>query len=151
MLKDQRLVQTAVIGHTASEVPVVLPTRAGEVSAFRRAHAADTFWCGRWLGGCGGRLSIKTYQDRVCHFAHVPDPGRGPCRRTSAGVASADHLYIKQQVLAWLAGQSITAHASLPQEGDRLGAEVLFEPGGHGCLRVVLDAQAAPLTTADDG
>ncbi|MFI1370294.1 competence protein CoiA family protein [Streptomyces griseochromogenes] len=150
MPRDQRLVQTAVIGHTESEIPVVLPMRAGEVALFRRAHAADTFWCGRWLGGCGGRLTIKTYEDRVCHFAHIADPGRGPCRRAAVGVASTDHLYIKQQILAWLAGQSVTARASIPEDVDRLGAEVLFEPGGHGCLRVLLDTQAA-LPAAVDG
>ncbi|WFB05606.1 hypothetical protein LRS74_00155 [Streptomyces sp. LX-29] len=144
MLRDQRLVQTAVIGHTESEIPVVLPMWTGEVAAFRRAHTADTFWCGRWLGGRGGRLTVKSYQDRVCHFAHVPHPGRGPCRRAALGVASADHLYIKQQVLAWLAGQSVTAHARLPEDVERLGAEVLFEPGGYGCLRVLLDPHAPP-------
>lgn len=47
MPRDQRLVQTAVIGHTESEIPVVLPMQAGEVALFRRSHAADTFWCGR--------------------------------------------------------------------------------------------------------
>lgn len=150
MLRDQRLVQTAVIGHTESEIPVVLPMQAGEVNVFRRAHAADTFWCGRWLGGCGGRLTVKTYQDRVCHFAHVPDPGRGPCHRASVGVASADHLYIKQQILAWLAGQCVAARARISEDAGRLGGEVLFEPGGHGCLRVLLDAQA-PLPATVQG
>ncbi|RNG21618.1 competence protein CoiA family protein, partial [Streptomyces botrytidirepellens] len=149
MPRDQRLVQTAVIGSTESEIPVVLPMQAGEVTAFRRAHATDSFWCGRWLGGCGGRLIIKTYQDRICHFAHLSEPGRGPCRRASLGMDSADHLYIKQQILAWLAGQSITARASIPQDAERPGAEVLFEPDRHGCLRVLLGAQAAPSTAAD--
>ncbi|MEU1407980.1 hypothetical protein ABZ471_37640 [Streptomyces sp. NPDC005728] len=150
MPRDQRLVQTAVIGHTESEIPVVLPIQAGEVALFRHSHAADTFWCGRWLGGCGGRLTIKTYEDRVCHFAHIPDPGRGPCHRAAVGVASADHLYIKQQILAWLASQSVTARTSIPDNVDRVGGEVLFEPGGHGCLRVLLDTQAT-LPAAVDG
>ncbi|MFF9158254.1 competence protein CoiA family protein [Streptomyces sp. NPDC014846] len=141
--------QTAVLGHTESEDPVVLPMRAAEVAAFRQVHASATFWCGRWLGGCGGRLMVKTYQDRVCHFAHVPDSERGPCRRASVGVASADHLYIKQQILTWLAAQSIPARAVLPEDGARLGAEVLFEPGGHGCLRMLLDTQAALAPAAE--
>ncbi|MEF3117556.1 competence protein CoiA family protein [Streptomyces chrestomyceticus] len=149
MLRDQRLVQTAVLGSAESEVPVVLPMRAGEVAVFQSAHEADTYWCGRWLGGCGGRLTIKPYQDRVCHFAHVAAPGRGPCRRAAVGVGSADHLYIKQQILAWLAEQSITAHASMPEMAGRLGGEVLFEPGGHGCLRVLLDLQTELPAVAD--
>ncbi|WP_143076829.1 competence protein CoiA family protein [Streptomyces sp. MUSC 14] len=141
--------QTAVIGHTESELPVVLPMTADEVSRFRRAHAADTFWCGRWLGGCGGRLAIKPYQDRVCHFAHIATPGRPPCRRASVGAASADHLYIKQQILAWLATQSITARATIPEDRERLGTEILFDPSTFGCLRVLLDTQAAPPPAPD--
>ncbi|MER6354648.1 hypothetical protein ABT186_23220 [Streptomyces sp. NPDC001634] len=66
------------------------------------------------------------------------------------GVASADHLHIKQQILAWLAGQSVTARASIPEDTERVGGEVFFEPGGHGCLRVLLDTQAT-LPAAVDG
>ncbi|MFF3337878.1 competence protein CoiA family protein [Streptomyces flavidovirens] len=144
--------QTAVIGSAKSEIPVMLPMQAIEVRSFRNAHEGETFWCGRWLGGCGGRLTSKLYADRACHFAHVPDPGRAsaPCRRASVGVSSADHLYIKRQILQWLAAQSIPAHARISEDSDRLGGEVLFEPGGYGCLRVLLDQDAA-LPAAVDG
>ncbi|KND38777.1 hypothetical protein [Streptomyces stelliscabiei] len=65
------------------------------------------------------------------------------------GVSGADHPYIKQQLLAWLAGQSITATARLPEDAERLGGEVVFEPGGHGCLRVLLNEDAALPAPAD--
>jgi len=149
VLRDQRLVQTAVTGGAESETPALLPMQAGPARAFRQAHTGQTFWCGQWLGGCRGRLTIKTPAHRVAHFAHIPGPGLVPCRRTSVGISSADHLYIKQQILAWLAGQGITAAARLPQDIEQAGTEVLFEPGGHGCLRVLLDSDAAPVTPGD--
>ncbi|MGW1362945.1 hypothetical protein ACWCQP_36755 [Streptomyces chartreusis] len=145
MLQDQRLVQTAVIGSAESEIPVLLPMRAERARLYRQEHAGDTFWCGRWLGGCSGRLTVRIPDGRVAHFAHVPGPGRVACRRTSVGVSGADHLYIKQQILAWLAEQDIAAVARLPEDAERLGSEVVFEPGGgHGCLRVLLAADAVP-------
>ncbi|MCQ8772084.1 hypothetical protein [Streptomyces telluris] len=48
--------------------------KAIEVDAFRRRHENDSFWCGPLLGGCGAQLTTKLYTDRVCHFAHHPDP-----------------------------------------------------------------------------
>lgn len=150
MPQDQRLVQTAVMGSAESEIPVLLPMQGGQAILFRQAHAGDTFWCGQWLGGCKGRLTIKTYADRVAHFAHVPGPGRLPCSRASVGVSGADHLYIKQQILAWLGSHGIGASAHLPQDTERLGSEVLFEPDGHGCLRVLLD-QDSVLDAPGDG
>lgn len=149
MVRDQRLVQTAVTGSAESETPALLPMEAGQADLFRRAHAGDTFWCGQWLGGCRGRLTIKTYADRVAHFAHVPGPGRVVCRRASVGISGADHLYIKQQILAWLAGQDITAAARLPEDQPP-GSEVVFEPAAHGCLRVLLGQDAA-LPASQDG
>ncbi|QDN54155.1 competence protein CoiA family protein [Streptomyces sp. S1D4-20] len=149
MPRDQRLVQTAVMGSAESEMPALLPMQAEQADLFRRAHAGATFWCGQWLGGCRGRLTIRTPADRVAHFAHVPGPGRGACRRRSVGVSGADHLYIKRQVLAWLDSQGITAAAHLPQDAERPGREVLFEPGGHGCLRVLLDQDAVPVPPVD--
>ncbi|MEV4335310.1 hypothetical protein AB0K02_33255 [Streptomyces sp. NPDC049597] len=142
MPQDQRLVQTAVLGSAESEVPVMLPMNAADLDGFRRQYAGESFWCGRWLGGCGGRLSDKRYEQRVCHFSHVPDPARGPCRRANVGITSADHLYIRQQILGWLAGQDIAAVARM-SEGARLGGEVLFDPAAYGCLRVLLDQDAA--------
>lgn len=49
--------------------------------------------------------------------AHLPDLVPGPYRRAAVGVASADHLYTKQQIVAWLASQSITARADIPEDG----------------------------------
>ncbi|MFF8177756.1 hypothetical protein [Streptomyces chartreusis] len=95
-VRDTRLVQTAVIGDEHSDVPIVLPTEAIGLDAFRRAHAHDTFWCGLLLGGCGAQLAHKLYVDRQCHFQHHPQPGAPhACRRPKVGESSADHLYVK--------------------------------------------------------
>jgi hypothetical protein len=51
----KRLIQTAVLGSAESEEPLLLPLEAIELDAFRRRHAADTFWCGLLLGGCGAQ------------------------------------------------------------------------------------------------
>ncbi|WP_330301587.1 MULTISPECIES: competence protein CoiA family protein [unclassified Streptomyces] len=115
MTRDQRLVQTAVMGSAESEIPVLLPMQAEQARQYRQAHDGETFWCGQWLGGCRGRLTIKTPAGRVPHFAHVPGPGRVTCRRASVGVSGADHLYIKQQILAWMNSQGIAAAACLPR------------------------------------
>ncbi|MFS8202597.1 competence protein CoiA family protein [Streptomyces sp. CWNU-52B] len=139
-LRDQRLVQTAVIGGAGSQAPALLPMQAAQARAFRQAHVGQTFWCGQWLGGCRGRLTIRTPKQRVAHFVHVAGPERAACRRRLVGVSGADHLYIKQQILAWLDGQGIAAAARLPADLERAGSEVLFDPGERGCLRVLLDA-----------
>lgn len=61
--RHTRLVQTAVIGDEHSDIPIVLPTEAIELDAFRRIHAHDTFWRGLLLGGCGAQLANKLYVD----------------------------------------------------------------------------------------
>ncbi|MEE1931302.1 hypothetical protein V1J52_24550 [Streptomyces sp. TRM 70351] len=140
MALDKRRVQTAVIGHADSELPVVLPMEAIELDEFRARHAGQTFWCGVWLGGCGHQLVNKLYTDRACHFAHAPDPEHtSTCSRKASGVSSADHLYVKHGLLSWLAEQDITATASIPRDADgSIGGEVLFVPVGHGRLRILL-------------
>ncbi|MEU0946942.1 hypothetical protein ABZ379_30015 [Streptomyces canus] len=97
MVRDTRLVQTAVIGDEQSDVPIVLPVEAIELDVFRRAHSHDTFWCGVLLGGCGAQLAHKLYVDRQCHFQHFPQASGAPhaCRRPKVGESSADHLYVK--------------------------------------------------------
>ncbi|MFG2257376.1 hypothetical protein [Streptomyces mirabilis] len=91
---DHRLVQTAVIGNTRSDHPVILPMAAAELEAWRRRHPDYTYWCGYELGGCCGRLMDRLYRDKVCHFAHVAS---GPtCGRAATGESSADHLFIKR-------------------------------------------------------
>ncbi|MFG2463368.1 hypothetical protein ACGFWE_40835 [Streptomyces sp. NPDC048523] len=97
VVRDTRLVQTAVIGDEQSDVPVVLPIEAIELDVFRRVHSHDTFWCGVLLGGCGAQLAHKLYVDRQCHFQHFPQANGAPhtCRRPRVGESSADHLYVK--------------------------------------------------------
>lgn len=46
MALDKRRVQTAVIGHSDSELAVVLPMEAIEVDDFRTRHDGQTYWCG---------------------------------------------------------------------------------------------------------
>ncbi|MFH9864369.1 hypothetical protein [Streptomyces sp. NPDC017202] len=41
------------------------------------------------------------------------------------------------------------AVARLPEDAARLGGEVVFEPGGHGCLRVLPDQDAVLPAPAD--
>ncbi|MGY1503737.1 hypothetical protein ACW4TU_45500 (plasmid) [Streptomyces sp. QTS52] len=153
MALDRRRVQTAVIGHADSELPVVLPMEAIELDDFRAHHADQTYWCGVWLGGCGHQLFTKLYTDRACHFAHGPNPEHtSTCARKAAGVSSADHLYIKQGLLAWMAEQDITATATIPREADgSIGREVLFTPAGHTGLRVLLSESAgSPAPVGED-
>ncbi|MET9669405.1 hypothetical protein ABZY19_29215 [Streptomyces sp. NPDC006475] len=153
MAPDKRRVQTAVIGHADSELPVVLPMEAIELDDFRARHADETYWCGVWLGGCGHQLTTKLYNDRACHFAHRPDPEHtSACARRASGVSSADHLYIKHGLLGWLADQDIAATATIPRDADgAIGGEVVFTPAGHDALQVLLSEQpGSPSLTGED-
>ncbi|OSZ61311.1 hypothetical protein OQI_06015 [Streptomyces pharetrae CZA14] len=148
---DRRRIQTAVLGGTDSDEPLMLPMEAIELDAFRRVHADDTFWCGTLLGGCGGQLTTKLYTDRACHFAHHPDPDGLPhvCGRRSRGVDSADHLYVRSAAAAWLAGRGEQATFEYTRtEGAPLGS-VVDVRWRHGALRVHLDQAVAPVW--DDG
>ncbi|MFE7530324.1 hypothetical protein ACFU7Y_32105 [Kitasatospora sp. NPDC057542] len=141
---DKRRIQTAVLGGAESEVPLILPLEAIELDAFRRHHAEDTFWCGLLLGGCGTQLTTKLYTDRVCHFAHLPDPtGLHVCGRRARDVASADHLYVKSAAIAWLLDQD---HAGAVHLREPLGSvvDIAWEHGTRG-LRLHLDAAVAPV------
>ncbi|MFD9794199.1 hypothetical protein ACFWXK_24985 [Streptomyces sp. NPDC059070] len=152
MAQDRRRVQTAVIGHADSELPVVLPMEAIELDDFRARHYGESYWCGMWLGGCGHELTTKLYTDRACHFAHMPDPEHtSTCIRKASGVSSADHLYVKHRLLAWMAEQDITATAAIPRDAEgAIGGEVLFTPVGHTGLRVLLsEVPSAPPPTGD--
>ncbi|MFI6063182.1 hypothetical protein [Streptomyces sp. NPDC051286] len=152
MALDRRRVQTAVIGHAESEDPVVLPMEAIELDSFRERHTGQSYWCGVWLGGCGHQLTTKLYTDRSCHFAHLPDPGgTSACGRKAAGVASADHLYIKHGVLKWLAEQDIAATATIARDADgSINGEVLFTPRGHAGLTVVLASASGSVPAGAD-
>ncbi|MFJ9089774.1 hypothetical protein ACIRL3_45895 [Streptomyces sp. NPDC102384] len=137
--------QTAVIGDEHSDVPVVLPTAAIELDAFRLIHGGDTFWCGVLLGGCGARLSDKLYVDRQCHFQHYPqghaEAPEALCRRRGVGEASADHLYVKHALHASLDGHGRAARFSYP---DPVGSVLDVDLDDGRRLRVHLDGRVRP-------
>jgi hypothetical protein len=106
------------------------------VDAFRHEHAGGAFWCGLLLGCCGGQLTTKLYTDRVCHFAHHPDPDGLPhvCGRRARDVSSADHQYLKAAALAWLAGRGESARFTFSQpDGLPFGSllDISFERAGR--------------------
>ncbi|MEU2625177.1 competence protein CoiA family protein [Streptomyces sp. NPDC007157] len=123
-----------------------------ELDDFRARHTGQTYWCGTWLNGCGHQLFTKLYTDRACHFAHRPDPEHtSSCARKAAGVSSADHLYIKHGLLAWMAEQDVAVTATIPREADgSIGGEVLFAPAGHAGLRVLLSEAGSPAPGEED-
>lgn len=140
---DKRRIQTAVLGGATSDVPLILPMEAIELDAFRQEHSADTFWCGLLLGGCGTQLSTKLYTDRVCHFAHLPDPtGVHACQRRARDVSSADHLYVKSAALAWLRDQEHHGDVHLCEPIGSV-VDIAWEHGTRG-LRLHLDGEVAP-------
>ncbi|GAA3085061.1 hypothetical protein GCM10010449_06030 [Streptomyces rectiviolaceus] len=53
--RDRRQSQTAVLGSTDSEEPLMLPLEAIDLDAFRHRHEHHTFRCGLLLDGCGGQ------------------------------------------------------------------------------------------------
>ncbi|MER5723881.1 hypothetical protein ABT043_17905 [Streptomyces sp. NPDC002418] len=126
---DTRLIQTAVIGGSDSDQPVILPEQPHNLDEFLRQFGRDDFWCGTLLGGCGEPLRPKRYVTRVCHFAHGADPGRGECHRTANSVDGADHLFIKAHVTRWLAGQGHAAQGELRSFGHCHGDAVDFRLG----------------------
>ncbi|WP_381805470.1 hypothetical protein [Streptomyces niveus] len=150
--------QTAVLDNAESEEPVELPAEAVDLELFRAAHVDRTFWCGLWLGGCGGRLTTRLCTDKICHFAHLPDQNApdSPCHRINgrtSGSGSADHLYIKAALADWMTrhGLSGNTHFLRDPAGEvRLGAQVTAEPQGHEPLRFILDNSAMAGTDALD-
>ncbi|MGD3111492.1 zinc finger domain-containing protein [Streptomyces sp. YGL11-2] len=148
MQGDRRQIQTAVLGSADSDQPLVLPLEAIELDSFRWQHQHDTFWCGHLLGGCGGQLTTKLYTDRVCHFAHHPDPTGQPriCERRARDVSSADHLYLKAAAATWLADRGHKAAFTFPQpDGAAIGSVLdIAWDAGNGALRIHLDAAVPP-------
>lgn len=138
-MADNRLVQTAVVGSPDSDDPAILPTGHRDLDLFRTHHADSRFWCGVLLGGCGRELVTKRYEDRLCHFAHHADMETGPSS-CSRGTHSADHLYVRRAVRAWLHGMGHDVNGEL--RGARYNDAVDFSlPEG---LR--LRFQLVPLT-----
>ncbi|BFV56371.1 hypothetical protein KCMC57_up14750 [Kitasatospora sp. CMC57] len=123
---DHRLVQTGVIGHASSEIPIILPMEAHELERWRKLHPSHTYWCGTKLGGCGRQLADRLYRDKVCHFAHHPNHDGSPfvCHRTANGEDSADHLFIKQGVERWLRTSRLSGSATLRNLGTGPGDAV---------------------------
>lgn len=144
--EDRRQIQTAVLGGPDSYDPLILPLEALDLVAFRKMHAAHTFWCGRLLGGCGEQLSSRLYFDRVCHFAHRAGTGGEdvPCRRRARGVSSADHLYVRAAASRWLGGMGEEPVVDFPSDvGVPLGSVVDITWQGSR-LRVHLDSALEP-------
>ncbi|RDS63954.1 hypothetical protein [Streptomyces sp. M7] len=123
---DSRLVQTAVIGDPNSGRAIILPTDADELTRWRRRHPNYTYWCGNQLGGCGNELSDRLYRDKVCHFAHRPHTS---CHRTATGAASADHLFIKDDLAAWAGRNRLKWRAVARNLGSGPGDAVDFKVG----------------------
>ncbi|MEU1451897.1 hypothetical protein [Streptomyces avermitilis] len=123
---DGRLVQTAVIGSRNSGRAIILPKDADELTRWRRRHPAYSYWCGTQLGGCGNELSDRLYRDKVCHFAHRPHTS---CHRTATGAASADHLFIKDDLAAWAGRNRLKGRATSRDLGSGPGDAVDFRVG----------------------
>ncbi|MEU3706972.1 hypothetical protein AB0E82_32300 [Streptomyces anulatus] len=121
---DRRLIQTAVFGNSNSDEPAVCPETVEELEDFRRAHENDTIWCGtKFEGGCGRRLTTRLYTDKICHFAHYASSGTGErCGRKAKDKDSANHLFAKAHLAAWLNTQGLSAEFSYPEP---LGSTVL--------------------------
>ncbi|WP_406132857.1 hypothetical protein [Streptomyces zaomyceticus] len=126
---DGRLVQTAVIGSRNSGRAIILPTDADELTRWRRRHPAYTYWCGTQLGGCGNELSDRLYRDKVCHFAHRPHTS---CHRSATGAASADHLFIKDDLAAWAGRNRLKGKLTSRDLGSGPGDAVDFRVGAAG-------------------
>ncbi|CAL9278315.1 hypothetical protein SUDANB5_06846 [Streptomyces sp. SudanB5_2050] len=144
---DNRQIQTAVLADPESDDPVVCPTDANELDAFREEFAGTTLWCGILLGGRGGQLLTRRGNIRVSHFAHFPDPeGLLPeCGRRSRGVASADHLYVRAATQTWLRRQGHTPRYRYIDHDDvPVGSVVEIELDGR-TLLLHMD----PTTTPD--
>ncbi|PZT69617.1 hypothetical protein DN402_24600 [Streptomyces sp. SW4] len=123
------------------------PEEPHNLDRFRRHFHGKRFWCGTLLGGCGGELMTKRYETKVCHFAHYPDhTGTAPvCHRVANGADSADHLFIKRDLTAWLKAQGIRVQAELRNLGTSPGDAVdLWLPKTRQRMRF----QLCPRTTA---
>lgn len=114
------------------------PETVEELEAFRRAHENDTIWCGtKFEGGCGRRLTTRLYTDKICHFAHYASDGsRKGCGRKTKDKDSANHLFAKAHLAAWLHTQGLTAEFSYPEP---LGSAVLVHLEDGRILLVHLD------------
>lgn len=136
MAFDNRQIQTAVLDRPDSYEPVVCPTELDELLAFREEYAGHKFFCGKYLNGCGSELSTRKGESRVCHFFHVPHPDRPLCGRDrherSAGVASADHLYVVKATRPWLRRQGHEPKYRFTEHDDTAPPGSLIDISGEG-------------------
>jgi hypothetical protein len=109
---DHRRIQTAVIGNKDSDLAIILPMKAEELTRWRRKHPRYTYWCGTLLGGCGEQLADRLYCSKVCHFAHHP---HHTCTRTANGEDSADHLFMKRALHGWAGSRGFKATVRMPR------------------------------------
>ncbi|MFH9296730.1 hypothetical protein [Streptomyces sp. NPDC017520] len=147
MKSDPRKIQTAVYGGPESDDPLICPTEPDELELFLAEHPAKSFWCGVLLGGCGWRLTTRSPKQRVCHFAHFPDPDglRPPCRDDiDRGVSSADHLYVKSTTQGWLRGQGHSPRYHFIDREDMPAGSLIDLYLGGRKLRFHLNAQVPP-------
>ncbi|MFJ9692654.1 hypothetical protein [Kitasatospora sp. NPDC101183] len=117
---DRRLIQTAVVGSPDSDEPAICPEDPQELDLFRLENTGTTWWCGLNLpGGCGRQLTTRRCDDkRICHFAHYPSAGDEhdiQCGRLARGMDSADHLFMKADLAAWLKAQGIAVTFDFPE------------------------------------
>lgn len=154
MAFDTRQIQTAVLDRPDSDEPVVCPTDTSELDTFREEYADHRFFCGELLGGCGGELRTRRPGDRVCHFFHLSDPERllPPCGRRdkSAGVASADHLYLLKATRAWLRRQGRDPKYRFSEHDDTAPLGSLIDITGQDLNLRFHSDPAAPLDWGDD-
>ncbi|MFI9276267.1 hypothetical protein ACIGXM_37190 [Kitasatospora sp. NPDC052896] len=137
---DRRLIQTAVVGSPDSDEPAICPEDPQELTAFLKEHDGTTWWCGVNLtGGCGRQLTARLCHDKICHFAHFPatkgDPGT-PCGRRARGKDSADHLFMKADLAAWLKSQDIAVTFDFP---DPRGSAIVSDLADGRRLLIHLD------------
>ncbi|MEU6055808.1 hypothetical protein ABZ829_35910 [Streptomyces xanthochromogenes] len=75
-------------------------------------------------GACAGRLTTRLCTDKICFFAHVPDPDGtyGPelycARRLRASKHDAGHLFLTADIARWLRQQDFAAELALTSEID---------------------------------
>lgn len=145
---DRRLIQTAVFGSPDSDEPAVCPETVEELEDFRRRHENDSIWCGTMFeGGCGRRLTTRLCTDKICHFAHYASGRPGErCGRKAKGKDSANHLFAKAHLAAWLHTQGLSAEFSYPEP---LGSAVLVKLEDGRTLMLHLDRNR-PVTWDDD-
>lgn len=124
---DHRRIQTAVIGSSDSDLAIILPMEAMELTRWRQRHPQYTYWCGTLLGGCGERLTDRLYESKVCHFAHHP---HHTCTRTANGEESADHLFMRRALRSWMGSRGLKATVRMPGNAATSGGSIDVDPQG---------------------